>query len=70
MIFLFLGCPKSPSHTYTIWDSSEQSYEIQITYQGTFRSNGSVQPDVYQLIDVDATCKGNAWKQQNKLFVI
>lgn len=61
MIVFILGCStKTPSHTYTIWDTSEQTYKIEITYQGTFRSNGSVQPDVFQNIDIDATCKGNA----------
>lgn len=61
MIVLLLGCPsKSPTNLYKSWDTSEQSYEITIEYQGTFRSNGSVQPDVFQRIDVEANCKGEA----------
>ena len=61
MIVLLFGCSsKSPTNLYKSWDVSEQSYEITIEYQGTFRSNGSVQVDMFQRVDVDAQCKGEA----------
>ena len=51
---------------YKSWDTSEQSYEITIEYQGTFRSNGSVQPDVFQRIDVDPIAKEKQQTLQSK----
>ena len=61
MILLLLSCSsKSPTNIYKTWDVSEQSYEITIEYQGTFRSNGSVQANMFQRVGVDAQCKGEA----------
>ena len=61
MIVLLLGCSsKSPTTLYKSWENSEQSYEITIEYQGTFRSNGSVQSDVFQRVDVNTQCTGEA----------
>jgi hypothetical protein len=59
MIFLLFGCPsKSPTHTYKNWDPTEITYDISLEYQGMFRANGSVQADIFQNIDVVATCTG------------